>query len=128
MTPSFGARFELLRRHVDRQGALYDVTIFLPQGRERYTLQIASADGHCQLRPEATAELAGGLPDWVQRHLLALARGVFRAAQRQSQGDELCESLWQRRLLRWHEEPQLTEARGQRVRGAASPASADESA
>ena len=37
MTPSFGARFELLRRHVDRQGALYDVTIFLPQGSQRYT-------------------------------------------------------------------------------------------
>lgn len=128
MTPSFGARFELLRRHVDRQGALYDVTIFLPQGSQRYTLQIALADGHCQLSAVATPLDSEAAPDWVQKHLLALARGVYRAAQRQAQGGELGESAWQRRLLRWHEEPQQTEARGQRVRGAASPASAGESA
>lgn len=124
MTPSFGARFEMNRRRVDTQDAVYDVTVFLPDSSRHLTLHIAQADGLCQLMP-ASGGTESALPDWVHKHLLSLARGVFRAAKRQGQEGVVGELAWQRRLMRWHEEPQETAARGHRASGVATPASAD---
>lgn len=125
MTPTFGARFELNRRQVDAQSAVYDVTIFLPRGSQSYTLNIAATDGKCQLAPADTGPSESALPDWVHKHLLALARGVYRAAKQKGQDGLNGELAWQRRIMRWHEEPHETESRGKRASGAASPASAD---
>lgn len=124
MTPSFGARFELNRRCVDAQDAVYDVTVFLPTSSQQYTLRIAQTDGQCQLLA-ASGTPESALPDWVHKHLLSLARGVFRAAKRQGPEGVTGESAWQRRLLRWHEEPQETAARGHRASGVATLANAD---
>lgn len=104
MTPSFGARFEMLRHSVDDQGAVYAVTIYLPTETPTYMLHIASQDGACQLRSPGCEPVAV-LPAWVHKHLLALARQLFRAAQR--------DGTWLRRLMRWHEDPQATESRVQ---------------
>jgi hypothetical protein len=110
MTPAFGARFELLRQAVDAQAAVYAATIYLPQATRRLTLRIARADGGVELASAAGDEAGEGeLPAWVNKHLQALARQIFRGAGRD--GDFL------RRLMRWHEEPQITEARGQRLTG-----------
>ena len=125
MTPTYGARFELNRRQVDAQRAIYDVVIFLPQGSQSYTLNIAATDGQCQLAPADTGPIDSALPDWVHKHLLALARGVYRAAKQKGPDGLAGELAWQRRIMRWHEEPHETESRGKRVSGAASPASAD---
>lgn len=128
MTPSFGARFALNRRQVDAQCVIYDVTIYLPQGSRCYALHIAQADGQCQLHSAAAQPVHGAadaaLPDWVHKHLQSLARGIYRAAQRQAQDGSAAESAWQRRLLRWHEEPAVTAARGRRASAAASPSDA----
>lgn len=111
MTPSFGARFEMLRQAVDAQAAVYTVTIYLPTETLQRRLQIARADGDCVLLSAAgeVATADSELPAWVHKHLLALARQIFRGAQRD--GD------WLRRLMRWHEDPQATESRGQRLTG-----------
>jgi len=111
MTPSFGARFEMLRQTVDAQAAVYAVTIYLPTETLQRRLQIAREDGGCVLLSAAgeAATADSELPAWVLKHVLALARQIFRGAQRD--GD------WLRRLMRWHEDPHATESRGQRLTG-----------
>ncbi|MBL9005470.1 MAG: hypothetical protein JNJ46_14545 [Myxococcales bacterium] len=112
MTPSFGARFEMLRQAVDAVSVMYAVTIYLPTQTLRCALQVDRSDGRCQIRsaPGADAYAAErDLPAWVHKHLLALARQLFREAQRDGE--------WLRRLMRWHEDPHATESRGQRLTG-----------
>lgn len=112
MTPSFGARFEMLRQAVDAVSVMYAVTIYLPTETLRCGLQVDRSDGSCQIHAAPGAFASGperDLPAWVQKHLLALARQLFRGAQRDGE--------WLRRLMRWHEDPQATESRGQRLTG-----------
>ena len=120
LTPAFGARFELLRQRIDDSSVVYAVTIYTPTATQNATLQIGRQDGDCKfcassLGTQSTPD--ADLPPWIHKHLLALARQLFRDAQRDGQ--------WLRRLLRWHEDPHVVERRGQRASKPDAPSPAE---
>ena len=120
LTPAFGARFELLRQRIDDAVVVYAVTIYTPTATQNIQLSIGRQSGDCQLSAPSSATpptFDVDLPPWIHKHLLALARQLFRDAQRDGQ--------WLRRLMRWHEDPHVVERRGQRTSKPDAPSPAE---
>lgn len=78
-------------------------------------IAVEQAALHPSQETQPTADV--DLPPWIHKHLLALARQLFRDAQRDGQ--------WLRRLLRWHEDPHVVERRGQRASKPDAPSPAE---
>lgn len=105
-TPQFGARFLLERKSVDELTAQYEVSIFTPEVQHRGQLLIRQHDGVCQIADlVSTPESAPPLAGWVEQHLQALGRQLYRAAKK--------DGSWLRRLMRWHGAPEEKSSQAQ---------------
>ncbi len=103
LTPQFGARFQLDRLSVDDATACYAARIYLPEVQYMYSVRISVHTGDCIVTDEGT--LPAGAPaasPWVSKHLNALSRQLFRSAKK--------DSIWQRRVMRWHGAPDAATA------------------
>ena len=100
LTPQFGARFQLDRLAVDDAVACYSARIYLPEVQHQYKVRISVHTGDCEITEEDSIPPgAPAVAPWVHKHLVALSRQIFRSAKK--------DSIWQRRVMRWHGAPEL---------------------
>lgn len=99
LTPQFGARFQLDRLAVDDAVACYSARIYLPEVQHQYQVRISVHTGDCEVTEQGSIPPgAAPVAPWVHKHLVALSRQLFRSAKR--------DSIWQRRVMRWHGAPE----------------------
>lgn len=97
--PHHGARFELLRKSADAETVRYQANIYFPLVTYQLEVQIDAAKGDCKIAPLASSAAGHAeLEPWAMKHLLALAKQLYRAAKAEG-------GSWQRRLMRWRGAP-----------------------